>query len=320
MSIVFPARRTFPLACIATLTTLALATLSAPAHAEIIFGITNTTALNLVSFDSATPGTLLTSVSLSGLTAGHDLRSIDFRPSNGQLYALSNLNGTADAQLYTVNLTTGALTTVGGPLSLTGNVSNVISLDFNPVVDALRVVTGGGQNYRVNPNTGALIAQDTNISPFSTYAGIAYSNNVAGAASTTLYAYDYINDAIGTIGSVGGTPNSPNSGLYSSIGSSGITAADPFSLGFDISGATGTAYIAVDSIGSADPNSELYTVNLGTGALSLAGNFNTTIVDISVRPVLSVAGPEPASLALFALGMMVGASRIRRRARTRFHG
>lgn len=298
------------------LVTAALALLSGNARAELLFGVTDPAfgALSLVSFDSATPSTLTTVAPITGLVAGHTLRGIDFRPSDGQLYALSNAGTGTAAQLYTVNLTTGALTTIGAGLTLTGNTSARISLDFNPVVDALRVITGSTQNFRVNPNTGALIAQDTNISPNAIYAGIAYTNNFVGATSTTLYAYDFSNDTIGTIGSIGGTPSSPNGGVYTTVGGSGFVAFAA-NLGFDISGATGAAYISMDDNDSPNDNTEFFTVNLTTGAMSLVGNFPVPLLDISVRPVaVSATAPEPGTFALLALsGLPLAGAVLRRR-------
>lgn len=293
---------------------LSLAAAALAAHAERIYGVTDggtgSTTTSLVSFDSATPGTFTTSVAITGLVAGQFLRGIDFRPSNGLLYAVSAGNTTAtatSAQLYTVNLTTGALTTVGSGFTIAGNGSTRVSIDFNPVVDALRVVTGTAQNYRVNPVTGALIAQDTNITPADLIADVAYSNNVAGATSTTLYAYDYTTDALGTIGGVGGTP-SPNGGAYTAIGSTGLVSAIA-AIGFDISGATGVGYISLDDDASTTADTEFYSANLTTGALSLLGTSPGALLDISAAPQAAPV-PEPATLAALGLG---AAALLRRR-------
>jgi len=279
-----------------------LSCLAGASQAEPIYGITVPDAggTSLVSFDSATPNVVTTIGAITGIAAGQTLRGIDFRPATGDLYALSS-NGAA-AQLYTIDLTTGVASAVGAALTLTGNTSTRISLDFNPVVDRLRIVTGTGQNYRANVDTGAL-TQDTDITPGPPLiSGIAYSNNFAGATQTTLYAYDFLLDNVGTIGGINGVP-SPNGGLFNVIGGSGIVTFNA-GLGFDISGATGTAYVTVDDFGSPGSNAEFFSVNLATGAFTqLSSDDFSNVLDISVsiaRPPVNV--PLPATLALVLLG------------------
>ena len=299
---------------------LAAVALAGPARAEIIFGITTATnggsaGANLVSFNSATPGTFLTNVPLSGITAGEGVLGIDFRPATGQLYAISGSTSVASTgTVYTVNLATGALSTVGtaGNTGLMpGNTSSRVSLDFNPVVDRMRVVTGNRQNYRFNPGTGALVLQDGTL----TYdvgdpntansggilaAGIAYTNNNAGATSTTLYAWDYNLDNLATIGSIGGSPTSPNSGTMFSVGNPGGLISNSSNLGMDISGATGVAYLQFDDFGNGGVTTHLGTVNLATGGVTNIGDFAGFMLDISVQPV---AVPEPSSMILCGLGI-----------------
>jgi hypothetical protein len=278
-----------------------LLTLASGARAETLYGITD--AFTLFSFDSATPATITNIGTLSGVVGGQTIRAIDFRPANGQLYALSTLTGGGAAQLYTVNLSNASLTAVGSGLTLTGNANARVSIDFNPVVDRLRVITGTGLNYRVNPDTGALVLQDTSLvydPTSSSFAGttpfmgdVAYSNNVAGASSSTMYTIDYTNAFLSTVGGVGGTP-SPNTGATFAVGANGVQATNA-SLGFDISGATGVGYVSLNPQGGNGFDS-LYTINLGTGALTSTGSFNANVLDISVRS--TAVAPEPGALAL----------------------
>lgn len=292
-----------------------LSVVAGQAVAEPVYGITSSFVLGfpaLVSFDSATPGVMSNPIAISGLVAGQTLRSIDFRPADGLLYAVSSAG--ANAQLYTLNLTTGALSTVGGGFTLTGNTSADVSIDFNPVVDRLRVVTGGGQNYRVNPNTGALAAQDTSLPDPNVVGGvqmqgIAYSNNVSGATTTTLYGYDYLADNLDTIGSVDGVV-SPNTGQVFVVGQTGLLS-DP-EIGFDISGVTGIAYASVFDFFGQGTNG-FYRVDLGTGAFSLIGFESFALADFSVRTAAIAAIPEPDSLAMLGLGLAALAFTIRRR-------
>jgi hypothetical protein len=290
---------------------------AAPAQAELIYGMTAASSAStapgvaLVKFDSATPGAVTTVGAFTGIVAGHALRSIDFRPATGQLYAIStSTSNLAAAQLYTVNLNTGALTPVGGILTLTGNTSPRVEIDFNPVADRIRIVTGGttANNFRAHPDTGALVAVDTALSwapgdpnePFAmSIIGGAYSNNFAGATSTTLYAWDYGSDSLLTIGGLGGAP-SPNGGVMFSIDQPADFMTGNAALGMDISGASGILYVTHD-----DPDTaafmSLFTRNLATGEETLIGAYpasNLFIVDISVSPV-----PEPAAMLMMALGI-----------------
>ena len=284
---------------------------ASPARAELFVGVT--TSNQLVTFDGAALGSFSTMFTLSGVAVGQTIRSLDYRPANGVLYGLGIDDGNPTlGQVYTLNVANGAATPIGGALALAGNTSVLASIDFNPVVDALRVVGGQGQNYRVNANTGALIARDTdlalpNSSPGSPL-GIAYTNNLAGATQTTLYAFEFSNDSIYTICCVNGSP-SPNGGAMQLVGPAGVSALNQVG-GFDISGATGIGYInfAPDGVGL----DNLYTVNLASGALSLVGNIGDSLRDITVIPG-TAAVPEPSAMAFAALGAIGFAVMARRR-------
>ena len=187
-------------------------------------------------------------------------------------------------------------------------------------MDRLRVISGVGNNLRINPITGALANTDTNltfdgpsvgVTGTPLIADIAYSNNVVGATQTTLYAYDYDFDFIGTIGGINGTP-SPNGGVvFDSIPSPngvGFTS-NTASIGFDISGATGVGYVNADGA-DATTNDRLYTINFSNGAANLVGTFGRNILDISVAP--GVAVPEPGTIAML-VGLGVSGVALRRR-------
>jgi hypothetical protein len=78
------------------------------AQAEIGYGLTEGGLADaLVQFDTSTPGTTTLMGTITGLPPGNTLRAIDFRPSNGKLYALSTAPG-GQYNLFTVNLLTGA--------------------------------------------------------------------------------------------------------------------------------------------------------------------------------------------------------------------
>lgn len=281
------------------------------AQAETIWGITDTGAGaggSLVNFDSATPGSVTTVGALSGAIAGHGVRGIDFRPATGALYALSTDATGGTAQIYTVDLATGAMTAQGASFALTGNTSLRVSMDFNPAADRLRIVTADTveNNFRWNPVTNAFVQADTSLAyaagdpnnpagnpPF--IIGAAYDRNDNDPLTgTTLYAWDFNLDVLATIGSVNGTPNSPNGGQMNTVGGPASFLTNDGGLGFDISGVTGAAYLSYTDFASL--GERLATLDLGTGLPTVVGPIGATMLDISAAPV-----PEPASISLLGL-------------------
>ncbi|HVG24161.1 MAG TPA: DUF4394 domain-containing protein [Thermoanaerobaculia bacterium] len=266
--------------------------------------------------DSAAPSVSLGTVVVTGMRPGETLSGIDYRPATGQLYGLGSLGGNS-AQLYQINTSTGVAAPMGLPFALFG--ANVIGIDFNPVVDRVRVITTANQNIRINPTTGEVFVDtNTDYAPGDPNAGagnapwaVAYTNNVPGAVQTTLYGLTYGRTSLIliTIGSPNGTPASPNTGLMFTVGSTGITNANSQSVGLDIS-AGGIAYALINS------PAQLYTVNLTNGQVTLVGPFPTTsalLRDLSVGgPIFQAATPtvptvSPAMLAVLA-GMLAAAA------------
>lgn len=198
------------------------------------------------------------SLVVSGVPAGESFLDIDFRPATGQLYGL-----TTGSRLMTVDIGTGVATQVGsGPFStlLSGSPA---SIDFNPVVDRLRIVTNTGQNLRVNPENGAVIVDGPVTTPGVSVTGIAYTNNFAGATSTALYDID-------ALGSRLYLQNPPNDGGLSLVGPLGITLLNLSRMGgFDIGSTSGTAYAMLN----VTAGTRIYSINLSTGAATQVGFF-----------------------------------------------
>ncbi|HUR98533.1 MAG TPA: DUF4394 domain-containing protein [Pyrinomonadaceae bacterium] len=221
--------------------------------AVTVYGVN--TSNQLVRFDSATPGTVSTPIAISGLQAGETILGIDFRPANGQLYGLGSTS-----RLYVINIATGVATQVGtaGAFTLSGT---DFGFDFNPTVDRIRVVSNTGQNIRLNPDTGALAATDTPLNPGSpSVNAAAYTNNFAGATTTTLYVIDTTTNSLYT-------QNPPNAGTLNLVGPLGVVAGN--STGFDIASFGGQAYATLVVGGI----SRLYLINLSTGTATLLGSI-----------------------------------------------
>jgi hypothetical protein len=243
----------------------------------------------LVRFNTATPGTVGTPVAVTGLAAGETLRAIDYRPANGGLYGLAVDGTNAAVHLYAINPTTGTATAAGAAVTLP-TPGTAWDINFNPVVDRIRVVNDQDENARLVPDTGALAADDTNLSPGTVSVdAVAYSNPVSGATQTTLYALNSQTNSLATIGGVNGTP-SPNGGVVTDIGALGITfAGSPAAL--DIS-TNNVAFAVLRPVSGA---SSLYTINLASGTATLVGavgDGTLAIDDIAiVDPGLTLSPP-----------------------------
>src|SRR6185503_9884471 len=140
----------------------------------------------------------------------------DFRPATGQLFALGS-----SSRLYRLNTTTGTATRVSNSALSPPLNGAAFGFDFNPAVDRIRVVSDGRQNLRLHPDLGTVAAVDTplayapgdtNAVSIPSVAGAAYTDNLAGTPSTTLFVVDSNLDILARQGSAGGLPTSPNSG------------------------------------------------------------------------------------------------------------
>ncbi|HSB10114.1 MAG TPA: DUF4394 domain-containing protein [Blastocatellia bacterium] len=207
----------------------------------------------LIFFDPATPGTVSTTIPITGLLMGESVVAIDFRPATGGLYGLG-VAGTS-ARLLSIDRTTGAATAIGIAFTVNGS---GFGFDFNPTNDRLRITSDADINLLVNPNDGTVTIQ-TNLNPGDpSVVGSAYSNNFAGATTTTLYAIDSGTDSLLT--------QVPATGTLTSIGSLGVDTSAV--VGFDIS-ACDTAYAALNTGGQTG----FYTINVGSGAATLVGTI-----------------------------------------------
>ena len=269
-----------------------------PSFAVPAVGVSGT---NLVRFDTATPGAITSTLPITGVTG--TIVGIDFRPATSTVVALSS-----NSNLYTINIQTGAATLVGTvPTALSGT---AFGTDFNPTVDRLRVVSDADQNIRIVPDTAALAATDTplqyavgdtNAAQNPNVTAVAYTNNVAGALTTTLYGIDTNLDILVI-------QNPPNSGTLNTVGSLGFDTSAV--TGFDIEGGTGNAFAAL-TVGGI---SQLYSINLTTGAATLIGPIGSgtlsafTTVPAGVALGSAVPALSMKMLALLALALVAVAA------------
>ena len=280
----------------------------AVAQAQTAYGLqTSTTATNLVTFQVTAPGTYTATTAITGLGTGQTLVGLDSRPNTGQLFALGYNAATTSAQLYTLNAATGALTTVGAALTLNlGTNPARIGFDFNPTVDRIRVTGSNNSNFRLNPNNGALAATDGNLAYAATDANaaqtpgvgaVAYTNSYIGASATTLYDVDETNSRLTT-------QNPPNNGVLNTVGAVGFAnfGSSDLDIYFNPSTGTNVAYLtAVPNVTPGTTTSNLYTVNLTTGAATLVGavggNLTPPVTDIALQITRTVPATVTGNLA-----------------------
>jgi hypothetical protein len=234
---------------------------------ETVYALTNDN--KLLRFKSDNSRRISAKREISGLQRGEKLLGIDFRPATGQLYGLGSTS-----RLYVIDPRSGKATPIGaGPFTpaLDGESFGV---DFNPTVDRLRVVSDRGQNLRLHPDTGAVAGVDTALAfaagdrnegrkPQAVGAG--YTNNAAGATSTSLYDIDMRRDVLTLQGSAGGAPVSPNTGQLTTVGKLGVDAKEL--VGFDIS-PSGKAYAAMVADGDGVSGAGFSTIDLNSGRAS----------------------------------------------------
>lgn len=248
----------------------------------------------LVRFDSTTLLSIGAPVPITGVGVGEQVRAIDVRPSTGALYAVTTgLSGTQPvARLYLISIDTTVATAqrVNPTANFLVN-SEQIGIDFNPVSDRLRVVTGGSDlSIAVNPETGTVqydpspnfavgyTPPPVQLTPDIT--AVAYGNNVSGATTTTLYGYEYNENDLVTIAfATGAVTKVGDSTVIAEPGQAGLT-------GLDIEGTSTTAFAALQLTGSTN---RLLSINLANGAGTDLGAIpvpaGSFVRDLAVAPV-----------------------------------
>ncbi len=151
---------------------------------------------------------------------------IDVRPADNMLYAVG-----ADGGIYTVDLKSGKAT-MKSKLEKNVDAKTMVTVDFNPVADRLRLMSNDGTSLRVNVDDGKVVTDgshkfaetDMHKGEKPNVIAGAYSNSVKGTKETALYDID------GTIGALL-KQAPPNDGVLNAIGKLGVKAT---TVAFDI--------------------------------------------------------------------------------------
>jgi len=243
---------------------------------DLIFYAVNTSN-QLIKYNANSVQNAQTTIGITGLSSGENIISIDFRPATGELYAL-----TSNSRIYIININSGRARVVGNTPINPDIPSGNVGFNFNPTVDRIRLVTSTGQNFRLNPETGSIIATDGNINGAigASISAVAYSGNIAGSNNTVLYDIDVTTQKLYR-------QNPPNNGTLVEIGALGVSPAGQ--SGFDISPDGKTALASLNVGGE----SNLYLIDTATGKAGLLGKFNSS------SPIIGIAIPtNPVAYAL----------------------
>lgn len=288
---------------------------SAPSRAEWLFAtqvILSAVAQNeLWRFDSATPGAAVQLPITGTVNAMDTISALDFRPSTGELYGLgvyddSSVSGNHVLRLYRINPLTGMATVVDTTgVSIPANLA-AYAMSFEGG-NQIRIVRTDQSNLRLNPDTGQIIATDTNLAfaGGDPTPGSPFVSAIAQDAGGTLWGIDSGtgHDVLVRIGGVAGSP-SPDGGETNTIGALGVNPSSDFLTGFDISPTSATAYAFANS-----GSDTLYTVNLATGAmtsLGVIGSGSGALEGFAVAPASFAVPATQASIPTLSFAGLAG--------------
>lgn len=271
----------------------------------------------LASFNKTAPSVIRTSVQISGIASGDTLLGMDFRPRDGQLYAIARTLPGNGGRLYTINTSTGVATpgavlipaatpTVNGAYTTLDATATSFSVDFNPVADALRVISDGGQNLRLFvANATGRVAGETFVDGVVSDAaadisGAAYTNSFDGTTSTRLLNIDTVADNLTF-------QNPPNDGTQVVAAPLGVNATGM--VGFDIDSRNNQGYALLNVGGSV----VFHTIAIpdSTATLPVAGPAAVSVGSVNVSGIVGMAlAPVTAPSAVALDGNTAGTQRL----------
>ena len=237
---------------------------AAPAAAADLVGVTDRG--EFLYFSDRDPGQAVRR-GLQG--TGHPLVGLDVRPADGRLYGVNTQGAISVIDAAAAYATFKAVLNV--PLAPAAG----YLVDFNPVADRLRVIGAGGQNLRVDVETGATIVDG----PIAHAGGGAqprvvagaYTNSVRGAATTQLFVYDGQNGGYALV-------NPPNDGTLQPASPGGGVAPDGADIASD----------GIANHGFSVAGNVLYRFDVATGVSQPIGRIGADsigrIIDIAVLP------------------------------------
>ena len=240
------------------------------------YGLSNKN--ELVRYKAGPPAQLVSSIQIIGLADGEHMMAIDFRPSNGLLYGVSDLS-----MLYIIDPGSGMVKPMS-ELPFKPEIKGItVGFDFDPIVDQIRLVTDLDQNMRLDPDFGNVISIDNDLVPAeSDINAIAYSRLNNPSRTFPLYDIDVVGGKL--------YKQEPNSGKLEFIGLLGLVINGEG--GFDI-GANASSGLAVlyghSRLGGVVNGDNLFTdacrvyeINLLNGKTLYKGKLDRSIIGIAI--------------------------------------
>jgi len=248
--------------------------------------------------------------------ANGNLIGIDFRVADGALYAVTDTGS-----IYTINL---GPTNLGG-VTLVSNLTTRFPsgyqslMDFNPVLNAIRLIGSDNKNFAVVNSGGGNLnatavqtsltygANDVNATVTPHVSAGAYTNNYVGATATLFYGIDYDLDTFVTIlPATPGGSSATGGGVLTTIGPLVTPTGAPVNISptadFDIYydsngnnnlvGVSGRTLFTIDLSQITYPPTPGKTQNVIARGITMpdaGGGF----IDIAVAPAAAAAAPTP---------------------------
>jgi hypothetical protein len=248
-------------------------------------------------------------------TTNGNLIGIDFRVSDGLLYAVTDTGS-----LYTIGLNSSRLGAATLVSSLTTRFAGGFQslMDFNPVLDAIRLIGSNDQNFAVVNSGGNLnataaqtaisyMAGDVNAGTDPNISAGSYTNNFVGATTTLFYGIDYDLDALVTIQPAApGGSSATGGGKLQTIGrlvtptgaQINVAPTVDFDIYSDGSGGNSLVGLSGRTLFTIDLSQIDPTLSLGKTQKVVARGITMpdaggAFIDIAVRPAATTPAPTP---------------------------
>ena len=243
------------------------------------------------------------------------LIGIDFRVSDGRLYGVTDTGS-----LYAISLSPSRLCAANPVSNLRPRFAGGFQslMDFNPVLDAIRLIGSNDQNFAIVNSGGVLnataaqtavsyMAGDVNAGVDPNISAGSYTNNFAGATTTIFYAIDYDLDTFVTIQPAApGGSSATGGGKLQTIGPlvtpTGALINVAPTVDFDIYtdrrginsviGVSGRTLFTID-LAQIDPNLAPGTTQKVVARGIMMPDSGGAFIDVAVRPAAAAPAPAP---------------------------